>query len=109
MPLSNGRNTQERTRDIAQYLALHEVTATFLDPARPDAAAEAVAQAAVAQAAAAQAAAAQAAAAQADAGEFDLLLITGPDRGRKSNRTNQQTELLWSVIQRWPQPILIAA
>lgn len=94
LPLSNGRDTQERTHGIAQYLALHEVTATFLDPARPDRAAEAVAYALAHNTA---------------AGEFDLLLITGPDRGRKSKHTQQQTEQLWSVMERWPHPVLIAA
>ena len=34
LPLSNGRNIAELVTRISEYLALHEVTATFLEPVR---------------------------------------------------------------------------
>ena len=90
LPLSNGRNTAEVVASISQYLALHEVTATFLEPVRPDQrAVESVIQAA-------------------EAGAFDLLLLTGPDRGRKTNRHNYMKDVVWDLLQRWQHSTLIA-
>ncbi len=90
LPLSNGRNTAEVVAGISQYLALHEVTATFLEPVHPDQrAVEPVIQVA-------------------EAGAFDLLLLTGPDRGRKTNRHNYMKDVVWDLLQRWQHSTLIA-
>ncbi|MBP6786108.1 MAG: hypothetical protein KA170_00865 [Candidatus Promineofilum sp.] len=90
LPLSNGRNTFEIVAGISEYLALHEVSATFLEPVRPDQrAVEPVIQAA-------------------EAGAFDLLLLTGPDRGRKTSRQNYMKDVVWALLQRWPHSTLIA-
>lgn len=90
LPLSNGRNTNEHVGHIRNYLALHEVTAEILDPIRPNARAAAHIGS------------------LSETGEYDLLVITGPDREQRGNRSNQQTELLWSILQQWPYPALIA-
>ncbi len=90
LPLSNGRDTEAVVEGTIQYLALHEVTATYMEPVRPDSrAAESILQAGF-------------------DGAFDLLLLTGPDRGRKANRNNHTTEMIWEVLQRWPHSTLIA-
>lgn len=90
LPLSNGRDTEVVVEGTKQYLALHEVTATFMEPIRPDSrAAGIIVQSGL-------------------DGEFDLLLLTGPDRGRKANRTNNTTEMIWEVLQHWPNSTLIA-
>jgi hypothetical protein len=44
----------------------------------------------------------------AEAGAFDLLLLTGPDRGRKTNRHNYMKDVVWDLLQRWPHSTLIA-
>lgn len=89
LPLGD-RNADRIAENIDQYLALHEVVATFLDPISPDdLAVETIDN-------------------LNKSGEFDLMIITGPDRGQKSNRANQQTELLWSILSRWTRPALIA-
>ena len=81
LPLSNGRNTAEIVTRISDYLALHEVTATFLEPVRPnDRAVENVIQ-------------------LGQAGDFDLLVLTGPERGRKTNKSNQLTDMIWAILQ----------
>lgn len=90
LPLSNGRNTAELVTRISEYLALHEVTATFLEPVRPDRrAVDPVIQAA-------------------EAGAFDLLLLTGPDRGRKTNRQHYLGDVVWPLLQRWKHSTLMA-
>lgn len=90
LPLSNGRNTTELVTRISEYLALHEVTATFLEPVRPDRrAVDPVIQAA-------------------EAGAFDLLLLTGPDRGRKTNRQHYLGDVVWPLLQRWKHSTLMA-
>ena len=90
LPLNNGRNTDDLVSHIRDYLALHEVTAIFLDPIRPNHLAIETIET------------------LGKTGDFDLLVITGPDRAQKSNRMNQQSELLWSILQRWTRPALIA-
>lgn len=90
LPLSNGRNTTEAVGGISQYLALHEVSATFLEPVRPD-------QRAV-----------ESIISTAEAGAFDLLLLTGPDRGRKTSRQHYTKDVVWALLQRWPHSTLIA-
>lgn len=90
LPISNDPNSARLAENIGQYLALHEVVATFLDPIGPnDLAVETIDN-------------------LNNSGVFDLMIITGPDRGQKSNRANQQTELLWSILSRWTRPALIA-
>ncbi len=90
LPLSNGRNTAEIVTRISDYLALHEVTATFLEPVRPnDRAVENVIE-------------------LGQAGEYDLLVLTGPERGHNTNRSNQLTDMIWAILQQWSQSALIA-
>lgn len=90
LPLSNGRNTDESVADIGVYLGLHEVTATFLDPVRPNAAAGDHIIAAGLE------------------GEFDLLLMTGPESGRNANRNGSMTDVIWTTLEKWSQSTLIA-
>ena len=90
LPLSNGRDTEAVVEGTKQYLALHEVTATYIEPVRPDSrAAGSIVKSGI-------------------DGEFDLLLLTGPDRGRKSSRNHNSTEMIWEVLEHWPYSTLIA-
>lgn len=90
LPLSNGRNTGEIVANIGDYLALHEVTATFLEPVRPNAAAgDHIISAGL-------------------EGEFDLLLMTGPEIGRTGNRTGSMTDVIFTTLENWSRSTLIA-
>ncbi len=90
LPLSNGRNTSDVVDRITDYLAMHEVAANFLEPVRPTAQLiDNILEAA-------------------QAGECDLIVLSGPERGRR-NRNNQLTEMIWDLLQRWPHAILVAA
>ena len=90
LPLSNDRNTETIVDEARRYLALHEVTASFMEPIRPDSrAVELIVQSGI-------------------AGDFDLLLLTGPDRDRKTSKNNNPTELIWGVLEHWPHSTLIA-
>ena len=90
LPLSNGRNTDEVADRISDYLALHEVSADFLEPIRPgERAVDGIVTTAL-------------------AGGYDLLILTGPQRGRRTNQNNQLTEMIGVILQRWPYATLIA-
>lgn len=90
LPLSNGRNTDEIVNNISDYLALHEVTATLLDPVRPITGSVDHIIAA------------------GEAGDIDLLVMTGPETGRKSNRNNSMTDIIQATLQQWSRSTLIA-
>ena len=90
LPLSNGRNTDEIVNNISDYLALHEVTATFLEPVRPSPGAV------------------EHIIAAGEAGDIDLLVLTGPEEGRKSNRNNSMTDIIRATLQQWSRSTLIA-
>lgn len=95
LPLGNGRNTEEVVANIGDYLALHEVSADFLDSIRPDArAVDRVVAAGL-------------------SGDYDLLILTGPKRGGSgrsstSNHNNHLTDMIGAIAQRWPHSALIA-
>lgn len=89
LPLSNGRNTEEIIAHIDEYLALHEVHPTYLEAVRPNERAGAVIVDLATE------------------GEFDLLLMTGPERGRRS-RGNRVPDLIEIVLRRWPRSVLVA-
>ena len=90
LPLGNGRNTHEIADHISDYLALHEVAADFLDPIRPDArAVERIIATGL-------------------GGGYDLLIMTGPARGHKTNHNQQLTDMNGAILQRWPHAALIA-
>lgn len=91
LPLSNGRNTSDVVDRIEDYLAMHEVAATFLEPVRPTAQLIDYIQEA------------------AQAGECDLIVLSGPERGHRHSHNNQLTEMIWELLQRWPHAILVAA
>ena len=90
LPLSNGRNTHEIAAHISDYLALHEVAAAFLDPIRPDARAV------------------DRIIATGLGGGYDLLIMTGPARGQRTNYNQQLTAMNGAILQRWPHAALIA-
>jgi len=91
LPLGNSDDAEAAVEETKRYLAVHEVTAAFMEPIRPDSrAAEHVVQSGI-------------------AGDFDLLLLTGPDRGRKGNKHNNPTDMVWKVLEHWPNSTLIAA
>ena len=91
LPLGNSDDAEAAVEETKRYLAVHEVTAAFMEPIRPDSrAAEHVVQSGI-------------------AGDFDLLLLTGPERGRKGNKHNNPTDMVWKVLEHWPNSTLIAA
>jgi len=91
LPLGNSDDAEAAVEETRRYLAVHEVTAAFMEPIRPDSrAAEHVVQSGI-------------------AGDFDLLLLTGPDRDRKGNKHNNSTDMVWKVLEYWPNSTLIAA
>ena len=91
LPLGNSDGVEAAVEETRRYLAVHEVTAAFMEPIRPDSrAAEHVVQSGI-------------------AGDFDLLLLTGPDRDRKGNKHNNPTDIVWKVLEHWPNSTLIAA
>lgn len=89
LPLSNGRNTSETIGHIDDYLALHEVHPTYLEPVRPNDRAGGVIVD------------------MATEGGFDLVLMTGPLRTRKG-RATRPTGLIETVLHRWPRSVLVA-
>ncbi len=89
LPLDGG-DTQAAIEETIRYLDLHEVTATFMEPIRPGGrAVEQIIQSGI-------------------AGDFDLLLVAGPNRDRKTNKNNNSTEPVWGVLEHWPRSTLIA-
>ena len=90
LPLSNGRNTADVVTSVGEYLALHEVYPTFLESERPTAAATGSILAAARR------------------GEHDLIIATGPNRGRKGNKQHQVTDDICTILHDWPRSLLIA-
>jgi hypothetical protein len=91
LPISNGRNTDEIVVRVSDYLALHEITPIFLDAIRPnDRLVDQIIDAA-------------------QAGDYDLMVLSGPARGRKSGQHEQLTDKICTILQRWPHSVLIAA
>lgn len=90
LPLSNGRNTADVLDSVRSYLALHEVYPTFLEPERPTGAATGSIIAAARD------------------GDFDLIIVTGPERGRKNNKRHQVTDDICAILHGWPRSLLIA-
>jgi hypothetical protein len=91
LPISNGRNTEEIVAHIGDYLALHEIAPLFLEPIRPsDRLVDHVVDAA-------------------QAGDFDLMVLSGPVRGSKTDQHEQLTDKICAILQRWPHSVLIAA
>ena len=91
LPIGNGRNTEAIAARIGDYLALHEVSATFLEPARATAA---LPEAIVAAAAAADA---------------DLIILPGPGAGQGQHRHPRLDETIIAVLRRWPGGVLVAS
>lgn len=90
LPIGNGGNTQETVANLEEYFALHEVKAMFMDPERPsDRAAARIIELAT-------------------DGEFDLLMMTGPERGRKRHRGDIMYNLIQTALQQWTRSLLIA-
>ena len=89
--ISNGRNTAAETARIGDYLALHEVNATFLEPAR---ATSQLPEAIVAAAGAAGA---------------DLIILPGPGAGQGQHRHPRLDETIVAVLRRWPGAALVAS
>lgn len=90
LPIANNRNTEAVVGRIGDYLKLHEVEASFLDPARPGVSLPAV----ILETAA-------------DAG-CDMILLPAPRDGR-NKRQLDLSGVIFSVIQHWPRSILIAS
>ena len=89
--ISNGRNTQTLMARIGDYLGLHEVSAHFLEPARPT---STLPEAIVA------------AAGEADA---DLIILPGPGSGHGQHRHPRLDESIVTVLRRWPGAVLVAS
>ncbi len=88
LPIGNGRNTEEVVARIKDYLDLHEIQAVFLEALRPKRdLSEAIAGAA-------------------HAATSDLIIVTG-SRGGDSRRI-QSTDMVWGLLQRWPNSLLLA-
>jgi nucleotide-binding universal stress UspA family protein len=90
LPISNGRNTAAVTARIRDYLALHEVSAPSLEPARPT---KGLAEAILTAAAEVEA---------------DLIIMPGPGPGRRPEQHPRLDETILTVLQRWPGAVLVA-
>jgi hypothetical protein len=91
LPISNGRNTAAVTTRTGDYLALHEVTAEYLEPARDTAA---LPDAIVA------------AAAESDA---DLIILPAPGTRQGRHRYPRLDDTLVAVVRQWPRAVLVAS
>lgn len=86
LPLSNGRNTAAVVSRVGDYLALHEVSAGFLEPARVSAGlADRIVAAAHETAA-------------------ELIILPGPSQGNN----NHLDEVIVNVLRRWPNAVMVA-
>jgi len=90
LPISNGRNTAGHVARTADYLALHEVSAAFLEPARATATLPERIVAAASESAA------------------DLIILPGPGAGQGSNRYPRLDETIITALRSWPQAVLVA-
>ena len=90
LPISNGRNTAGHVARTADYLALHEVSAAFLEPAR---ATDALPERIVAAA---------------HETEAELIILPGPGGGQRDNRYPRLDETIMTALRSWPQAILVA-
>jgi nucleotide-binding universal stress UspA family protein len=89
--ISNGHNTEALTGRIDDYLALHEVSAHFLEPVRPKSTLpEAITDAA----------------GEADA---DLIILPGPGSGHGQHRHPRLDDVIVAVLRRWPGSVLVAS
>ena len=83
-------NTAAVTARIRDYLALHEVSAPSLEPARPTRGlAEAILHAATEV-------------------KADLIILPGPGAGRRPETHPRLDETIVTVLQRWPGAVLVA-
>jgi len=89
--ISNGRDMKEETARIGDYLAVHEVSAHFLEPAR---ATSNLPESIVAAARVANA---------------DLIILPGPGAGQGEHRHPRLDETIVAVLRRWPGSILVAS
>lgn len=90
LPLGDGRNTAGVMASVDRYLALHEVYPTCLEPRRLNGATTASIIAAARD------------------GDADLIIVTGPERGRKNNKQHQVTDDICALLRDWPRSLLIA-
>lgn len=88
LPIGNGRNTAGVTTRVRDYLALHEVSAPFLEPARPN---NTLAEAILAAA---------------SESEADLIILPGSGRGRDHHPRLDET--IVAVLRRWPGTVWVA-
>jgi nucleotide-binding universal stress UspA family protein len=89
LPISNGRNTEEILTRIRDYLELHEINASFLEPVRPtNHLVEAMVDAAQTTA-------------------CDLILLSGSGRGGDSRRS-LSSEMVQGLLERWQKSVLLA-
>ena len=90
LPISNGRDTAGHVARTSDYLALHEVTAAFLEPARatttlPERIVGAAKEV-----------------------EADLIILPGPGGGLGSNKYPRLDETIITALRSWPQAILVS-
>ncbi len=90
LPISNGRDTAGHVARTSDYLALHEVTAAFLEPAR------------------ATSALPERIAGAAREVEADLIILPGPGGGLGSNKYPRLDETIIIALRSWPQAILVS-
>jgi len=91
LPLGNARNTAEVTVRAGDYLAMHEVEATFLPPVRPSSQlAETILS-------------------TGEEVEADLVLLPAPGRGSGAAGHADLTDTILAIVQRWPRAILTAS
>jgi len=88
--ISNGRDTAGHIARTSDYLALHEVRAEFLEPAR------------------ATAALPERIIGAAKEFEADLLILPGPGSGHGSNKYPRLDETIITALRSWPQAILVS-
>ena len=91
LPISNGRNTEAVTARAADYLALHEVSAAYLEPARAAAGLPETIVAAATEAAA------------------DLIILPAPGARQGRHRYPRLDEAIIAVVRLWPRAVLVAS
>lgn len=90
LPLGNARNTAEVTARAGDYLAMHEVKATFLPPVRPSAHLS------------------DTILSTGEEVEADLLLLPAPGRGSGASQVDL-TDTILAIVQQWPRAVLTAS
>lgn len=91
LPIGNGRNTAGQMARVGDYLALHEVSAAYLEAARPSAT---LPDRIVA------------AATEADA---DLILLPSPGTGAGNERHPGLDDTINATLHRWPGAVMVAS